>query len=101
MTSPKLNSDLVRICQEATANAVRHAHATELLIRLNSDDGKICLSVKDNGIGMDCAWIERPPTGHYGLLGMKERVQRFGGKLDVSSAPGTGTTVQAIVPIER
>jgi signal transduction histidine kinase len=96
----ELNSDLLRICQEATANALQHARASELVVRLNCSDGYISLSVQDDGIGMDADFIDHPPHGHYGLLGMRERAQRFGGQLYLSSEPGRGTLVRAVVPFD-
>jgi signal transduction histidine kinase len=97
-SSSELNSDLLRIGQEAAANALLHAHASELVVRLDYRDGKISLSVQDDGVGMDPASLDNPPHGHYGLLGMRERAQRFGGDLYVSSEPGRGTVVKAVVP---
>jgi signal transduction histidine kinase/ligand-binding sensor domain-containing protein len=98
--SSELNSDLLRICQEAVANALRHARATEIVVRLSCGHGKISLSVQDDGIGMDKAWIDHPPHGHYGLLGMRERTRRFGGNLILASEPGRGTQVTAVVPVK-
>jgi signal transduction histidine kinase/ligand-binding sensor domain-containing protein len=95
----ELNSDLLRICQEATANALRHAEASELIVKAGCRDGNIWVSVQDNGIGMDAKAIDHPPHGHYGLLGMRERAQRFGGDLYLSSEPGRGTLVRAVVPL--
>lgn len=95
----ELNSDLLRICQEATANALRHAHASEIVVRLACGNGKISLTVQDDGVGMDASAIDHPPHGHYGLLGMRERARRFGGNLYLSSQPGKGTEVKAVVPL--
>ena len=97
--SSELNSDLLRICQEATANALRHAHASEIVVRLDCSSGKISLSVQDDGIGMDASSIDHPPHGHYGLMGMRERARRVGGDLYLSSQPGKGTVVKAVVPL--
>ena len=96
----ELSSDLLRICQEATANALQHARASEVVVRLDCSNGFISLSVQDDGIGMDADSIEHPPHGHYGLLGMRERAQRFGGKIYLSSQPGQGTVVKAVVPLD-
>jgi signal transduction histidine kinase len=96
----QLNSDLLRICQEATANAVQHARASELIVRLGYRAGKISLTVQDDGIGMDAFSLDHPPQGHYGLLGMRERVERAGGRLYLSSEPGRGTLVKAVVPVQ-
>jgi signal transduction histidine kinase/ligand-binding sensor domain-containing protein len=95
-----VTSDLLRICQEATANALQHARASEVVVRLGCADGKIFLSIDDDGIGMDASFISRPPHGHFGLLGMRERARRLGGDLYLSSRPGQGTSVKAVVPLE-
>ena len=100
LCSSELNSDLLRICQEATANALRHAQASEIVVRLDCSNGKISLSIQDDGIGMDAASIDYPPHGHYGLVGMRERARRFGGNLYLSSESGKGTVVRAVVPLK-
>ncbi len=96
----ELSSDLLRICQEAVANTLRHAHASQIVVRLSCTRGKLSLSVQDDGVGMDASSLEHPPHGHYGLLGMRERTRRFGGDLYLSSQPGQGTLVRAVVPIK-
>jgi signal transduction histidine kinase/ligand-binding sensor domain-containing protein len=96
-----LKTDLLRICQEAASNALQHAKASELLVRLDCNPSQLALSVQDNGVGMDVASIDAPPNGHYGLLGMRERVKRFGGELYISSSPGSGTLVKAVVPVHQ
>jgi signal transduction histidine kinase/ligand-binding sensor domain-containing protein len=98
--SGELQSDLLRICQEAAANALQHAQASELVVRLDCRLGSISLTVQDDGVGMDSASLEHPPHGHYGLLGMRERAQRAGGQLFLSSQPGRGTVIQAVVPLK-
>ena len=98
--STELNSDLLRICQEAVANALRHARASEIVVRLSCSHGKLLLTVQDDGVGMDATSLDHPPNGHYGLLGMRERTRRFGGHLVLSSEPGRGTLVKAVVPVK-
>jgi signal transduction histidine kinase len=83
---------LYRIAQEALNNAVRHAQASRVAIHLRQDNGKIVLSVKDNGIGFNTQ-IRYP--GHIGLHTMRERAEKLGGVLDVKSAPGQGTHIRA------
>jgi signal transduction histidine kinase len=96
----ELSSDLLRICQEATSNALQHAHANQIVVRLACTDGQISLSVEDDGLGMEPGCMEHPPAGHFGLLGMRERARRFGGELYLSSERGRGTKVQAVVPVQ-
>jgi nitrate/nitrite-specific signal transduction histidine kinase len=59
---------------------------------------RLILRVTDDGIGMDTAALEHGRPGHFGLLGMRERAARIGGKLTVTSAPGAGTVVTLVVP---
>ncbi len=94
---PEKSIAVYRIVQESVNNIIRHAGATrvdlELLLKDNVFEARIC----DDGIGL-------PPVGHrppdsYGILGMRERAQAIGGRLDIASAPGGGTQVRVIVPI--
>lgn len=85
-----------RIAQEALNNTVKHAHATLIDLRLLRSDGRMTLQVNDNGVGFD-------PTGqfpgHLGLKSMRERIVRFGGAIQIDSAPGQGTRVSATVKV--
>lgn len=89
-------AQLYYIAREAIANAVRHARASHLWVRLWSEGGRVCLTVADDGVGFDPAAAGGP--GHYGLLGARERARAAGGELRVESRPGAGTTVTAAVP---
>lgn len=81
-----------RVAQEAVRNALRHAGATTLTVRVNRDGDDVVLTVADDGTGFDPA---APPRGpHFGLRGMTDLVAESGGCLDVRSAPGSGTTVR-------
>jgi signal transduction histidine kinase len=85
---------LLRVCQEALANARRHAAASAVLVRLCYGDDMIRLEVTDDGAGFDTAAV----NGGYGLRGMRDRVQQVGGTVQVRSEPGVGTKVRAEVP---
>jgi two-component system NarL family sensor kinase len=82
--------DLYRIAQEATANAVRHAGARRLAIRLVSRDGATVLEVEDDGAGFDPA----AAAVGSGLAGMRERAAALGADLDIESVAGAGTRVR-------
>lgn len=84
-----------RIAQEALHNTVKHARATSVDIRLALDAEALILEVRDDGTGFD-AGASFP--GHLGLRTMRERALRFGGTLKVTSAPGQGTRIRAVVP---
>jgi signal transduction histidine kinase len=96
----ELVPDLVRVCQESVSNALRHANASEVRVRLRCEDGQVWLSIKDNGAGADPDRLRKPPAGHFGILGMRERTRRLGGRLSITSGAG-GTLVEAIVPVSR
>ncbi|MGR9052834.1 MAG: ATP-binding protein [Gammaproteobacteria bacterium] len=89
---------LFRVIQECLTNAVRHAHAEHVDIRLNGPGrtaGSLHLAVCDDGRGCD---IGRVSSG-FGLRGMAERIESLGGELTLSSRPGRGMTVRAAVPM--
>lgn len=81
---------LFRIVQEALHNIVKHAKADHVKVCLNSADGHVDLSIKDNGIGFDTS---QEFTGHLGLKTMHERATSLGGSFTVSSKLGEGTTL--------
>lgn len=88
---------LYRVTQEAVRNAVQHAEASRVAVRLRDDgDGWLELAIADDGRGFD---PDRVAEGdRYGLVGMRERVGAVGGELDLESSPGAGTEVRARVP---
>ncbi len=87
---------LYRVAQEATNNIVKHARATQVHIALHQEDGLLTLTVADDGRGFD---PDRDFPGHLGLKTMRERMERLGGSLHIESRPGSGTRVQAEVPL--
>jgi signal transduction histidine kinase len=90
---------LLRVAQEALANAGRHAGASAVALTLAFGDGEVSLDVTDDGAGFDPAAVPSGSgSGGYGLVAMRERVAALRGSLDVESGPGQGTTVVATVP---
>lgn len=93
-----LNINLYRIVQEAVTNALRHAQATEISILMERlDTGPVRLTVSDNGVGMTVCNVDQ--TRHFGLLGMRERVQSLHGTFNVESSPGNGTQIKVELPV--
>jgi signal transduction histidine kinase len=90
-----------RVAQEAMANALRHADATELQVAIAFDGTLLSLSVRDNGRGFDTETFERRPEQLHslGLLGMQERVTALGGLFKIRSAPGDGTEVSLTLTV--
>lgn len=89
---------LYRVAQEAIANVVRHARATELRVVLDHADGQMTLTVTDDGVGFEPDAVDT--RAHFGLKGIRERVEMIGGQLRVNSCHGAGTTVQVAVPVD-
>jgi signal transduction histidine kinase len=87
---------LFRIAQEALQNAVKHGRAHDIKMHLSGSDHVINLTIVDNGIGfdVDAAWGKG-----LGLISMRERLEPFGGNLTIRSGPGTGTRIEAAVPV--
>lgn len=88
---------LFRVAQEALNNAIKHAHARSVLLRLVERTGRAQLQVIDDGDGFDLAAALQ--SGGSGLGGMRERVRLYEGQFDVQSAPGHGTRVRVSVPL--
>ena len=97
--APATASVLYRVAQEAVANALRHGEPRSMTIRVADFDGAIALEVADDGRGFDVVDAERRRPG-MGLFTMRERVTLVDGQFMVTSQPGTGTRVRAIVPLE-
>lgn len=90
---------LYRILQEALSNSVRHGHADNHRVTLSSSEGQVVMLVTDTGCGFDIPEVmSRPLAGHFGLEGMRERVNLLGGSFSIESAPGQGTKVRVTVP---
>jgi signal transduction histidine kinase len=85
--------EVLRIAQEALHNALRHAGAGHVEIRLSSDDGRLALEVRDDGVGFQPDDPELR-SRRLGLTSMEERAGRLGGRLMIHSAPGEGTDVK-------
>jgi len=90
--------NLLRIFQEAMANALKHAQAENIRIELKYVPEGLELRVKDDGRGFDAERTVSLVIGHYGLIGMRERAERIGGCLTLTSAPGQGTELLVVVP---
>ena len=89
-----------RILQESITNAGRHAQAQAIRVALQLDGPRLCLSVQDDGRGFDPETI-RESGLDYGLAGMRERAAALGGELRIISTPGSGTTVEARLPLRQ
>ena len=95
---PRMERELLRIVQEALANVVHHAQATETKVELHYFSDSVTLAISDNGVGFLVDDGARK-AGHFGLLGMTERAATIDGELAVTSEPGHGTKVNLRVPL--
>jgi signal transduction histidine kinase len=89
---PAVEQGVYRVAQEALENAVRHSEARRLGVRLATAGGCLTLTVTDDGRGFDVSKADL--TGHFGLMGIRERAEMVGGSLEVRSRPGEGTVVE-------
>ncbi len=91
-----MSVNLYRVAQEALANVAKHARAKRVDICIMSQAGGFCMTIEDDGCGFDLPQEigELISSGHFGLVGLRERVNLVGGKLSLDSAPGRGTRIQ-------
>lgn len=90
---------LLRAAQEALANVAKHADAGRVGLTLSYMEDLVTLDVRDDGVGFEPdAKRANGSTGGFGLTGMRQRVQRLAGRLDIESEPGGGTAISASVP---
>ncbi len=88
--APQLENDLLRIGQEGISNALKHAAATRLTLRLEFEPGRVRLRITDDGRGFDVSAARRAPS-RFGLNGIRERAAQMAATLRIDSAPGRGT----------
>jgi len=97
-----MESDLLRIGQEAVTNALKHASAQQLHIELIFEAQQVRLRIQDDGLGFAASpkFHDELATGKgFGLIGMQERAERLGGQLTITSQPGKGTEVAVTIPL--
>ena len=90
---------ILRIAQESVNNALKHAQAGQISVRLRSGPGELELLVTDDGSGFDVSGQDGK-NGRFGLIGMRERAYKLKGRLSVQSEPGQGSTIRLIVPLK-
>lgn len=88
---------LLRIIRELVQNAVRHSQATHIRIAGKLDDEQLLFSVSDDGCGFDPDSVQGVHQGHFGLQGIRERVDLFGGKMSIESSIGYGTKISIML----
>lgn len=93
---PEVELVVYRVAQEALTNVIRHAQATRAEVTLEFEAGRLRLGVSDNGRGMD----DGAGRGSNGIAGMRERAMLVGGRLEIDSRPGGGTSVRLEIPVD-
>ena len=93
--------ELYRIAQEAVTNAVRHASASTISLRLSYSLDCVSLEVVDDGVGFDVSRGPATEEGHFGLAGIRERARILNAEVMLESVPGEGTSVRVNVPLGR
>jgi signal transduction histidine kinase len=99
--APEIETACFRVAQEAITNVLRHARARNLWLRLYTEDGRLGLSVRDDGAGFDLDVARRRAAagGSLGVVGMEERAALARGHLELRTAPGQGTVLLATFPM--
>jgi signal transduction histidine kinase len=95
---PSATHHLLRIAQEATTNALRHARAHEVVIRLEYQTEAASLTISDDGAGFQPETVLNQ-AGHFGLRGIRTRARKLGASLNITSSPGEGTSIRILVPL--
>ena len=100
--SRELETACFRIAQEALTNVVRHAKASQIVVRLTRDADALLLTVKDNGVGFEVERLRKraPRVATLGLISMQERAHAAGGTIELDSAPAHGTEIRFSLPLD-
>ncbi|HKX30054.1 MAG TPA: two-component regulator propeller domain-containing protein [Blastocatellia bacterium] len=97
---PAVEDNLLRVCQEAVTNTIKHANAKQIRVVLKYERRQVQLRVDDDGCGFDWKTTAAAQNGHFGLVGMQERAKKDGGQLTLNSSPGAGTQVVVKIPVK-
>ena len=98
--SEQIEVGVYRVIQQGVANVIQHAEAKKLRIDLTWSDSELTFSLADDGVGFDVDNPkEGPSTGHFGVVSLRDRIERLLGALDIESQPSMGTTVRGRVPL--
>lgn len=96
---PVVEHDIVMIAREAVHNAVHHADPKEVRLKIDFAPRGVALRISDDGCGFNPEEVFSSADEHFGLLGMRERTQRLGGRFEVRSEKGKGTEVSVNIPV--
>ena len=88
------------LIREALQNAIRHAAPSRLSVALGFERKRLRVEIEDDGLGFDSE-VDPESSHHYGLVGMRERVEQLDGEFQLMSSPGKGTRVRLSIPLRR
>jgi len=88
------------VAREAIRNSVAHSGAARIDICLSFAPSRLDLEIRDDGCGFAAGRPDFCPTDHFGITGMRERVEQLGGSFSLRSAPGEGTSINASLPLD-
>jgi len=98
--SPTVEVALFRVVQEALNNVHKHAHAHQVMVKMEQLSNKIAVSIRDDGGGFDIDAITKSKHREcYGLINMRERTQILQGEFKITSSPGKGTVITIVIPL--
>jgi signal transduction histidine kinase len=97
----EIEYNLLRIAQEAVSNSVKHSGARLIEVSLHSTAALVSLAIKDDGSGFGLGAGGGGKSGHYGLIGMKERATHIGAGFQIDSESGRGTTIRVMLPAPK
>jgi signal transduction histidine kinase len=90
---------LLNFIREAVTNAIRHARPENITVQIAQTQAALEVTIADDGVGFDTTQANGASTNHFGLCGMRERVAKMKAHHQLTSAPGTGTTIKLTVPL--
>jgi signal transduction histidine kinase len=97
---PESGHHLLLVVREALNNAVRHGRPGRVSVRLEGERGDLRIRIQDDGCGFVPETDSQPGAAHYGIAGMRERIESLGGVFALDSAPGRGTGIEITLPLE-
>jgi signal transduction histidine kinase len=89
--------NLLRVTQEALANALKHSGAKKIIVALSYESSKVQLRLHDDGNGFDFLTVGQASSGHFGLLDMRERAEKIGARFSLTTLPGYGTEILLLI----
>lgn len=96
--SSAMEAAIYRLVQEALSNAAKHAYPTYVLVEITYQAQLVKIVVQDNGLGFNVDLLEQKSKDHFGLIGMRERVELLEGRMEIESAENQGTKIVIHIP---